>query len=211
VVQVKKAEKKEAILKSAYRLFKRKGYVATTTVQIAAGARVSESNVYAYFESKFDILFSLFEPWIRERIERLEIRVSSEPDSRAKLRVLLTALWREIPYDDNGFSNNMMQALSTLAGRDKYDPKLLQWVKQRIEAMILTAVPRKWHAELTKGDLGRVLVMAQDGFVMHVHLGRSSPCSEAMIELFCDLILGTKASVPHELPTALKREQVSVL
>ena len=41
VVQVKKAEVRDAILKSAFRLFKRKGYINTTTAQIAAGAKVS--------------------------------------------------------------------------------------------------------------------------------------------------------------------------
>jgi AcrR family transcriptional regulator len=71
MVQVKKEEKRKAIQKSAYRLFKRKGYFATTTAGIAFGAKVSESNVYAYFNSKFDILYSLFESWIQKRIQNL--------------------------------------------------------------------------------------------------------------------------------------------
>lgn len=190
VAQVKKAEVRQAILKSAHRLFKRKGYVSTTTAQIAAGAGVSEANLYVYFKSKFAILSGLFEPWLRERIERLEKRVSEERDPRAKLRLLLTGLWQELPREDNGFFNNLMQALSTFARRDSYRPDLLRWLEERIETMILAAVPPRRHAQLTEGSFAHVLVMAQDGFAMHIHLGEATPCSDATIELFCDLILG---------------------
>lgn len=192
-MQVKKAAKKESILKSAYRLFKRKGYAATTTMQIAKGAGISESNLYAYFDSKFEILSNLFEPWVHDRIQQLEIMIAREIDPQAKLRVLLTGLWCKIPHDDGGFNNNMMQAISTLDGRERYNPKLLKWVEERVEAMILTSVPRQRRAELAKGDLGRVLIMAQDGFVMQVHLHRPSACSKETVELFCHLILGTSA------------------
>jgi len=194
VAQIKKTKVREAIIKCAYRLFKRKGYVSTTTAQIAACARISEANLYVYFNSKFQILYGLFEPWLRERIERLEERVASERAPRAKVRLLLTALWRELPSEDNGFTNNLMQALSTFAGRDKYRPELRQWVEERIEAMMLAAVPPERHAKLARGGFAHVLIMAQDGFAMHLHLKPSTPCSEATIELFCDLILGSEAA-----------------
>jgi hypothetical protein len=68
-------------------------------------------------------------------------------------------------------------------GRETYNPKLLRWVEDCIEAM-------KRRVELAKGNLARVLVMAQDWFVMQVHLDGPSNCSDRTIELFCDLILG---------------------
>ena len=77
MAQVKKAHVREAILDSARRLFEKKGYVATTTAQIARAAKVSEANLYVYFNSKFDVLMALYEPWIRERIHRLEGRIES--------------------------------------------------------------------------------------------------------------------------------------
>jgi AcrR family transcriptional regulator len=164
--------------------------VATTTAEIAAGAKVSESNVYAYFNSKFDVLYSLFEPWIRERIFHIEKKIAKESNPRAKLRMLLSALWQEIPRDDNGFNNNMMQAISTLPRREKYNPKLLKWLEKRVEAMIFGMVSDKRRVELSKGDLARILVMAQDGFVMQVHLEGPADCSNQTIELVCELILG---------------------
>jgi AcrR family transcriptional regulator len=194
VAQVKKAEVREAILASAYRLFKRKGYVATTTAQIAAGAHMSESNLYVYFASKIEILYAIFEPWMREWIRQLEERALEEPDSRARLRLVLAAVWRDMPSHDNGFTNNFMQALSTSARGEGYRPDLLHWVEERIDNLILGAVPKKRRALLSKGALAHVLMMAQDGFSMNVRINPSTPCSEETIELFCDLILGTSAS-----------------
>src|SRR5579885_2646589 len=97
MAQVKKAHVRDAILKSADRLFKRKGYVSATTAQIAKGAKVSESNLYVYFRSKFSILMALYEPWLRARIHTLEERLESETDTARRLKLILNALWREIP------------------------------------------------------------------------------------------------------------------
>ena len=127
MVQVKKAEVRDSILKSAFRLFKRKGYVTTTTAQIAAGAKVSESNLYIYFDSKFEILFALCDPWMRERIARLERHLAGERQARRRLQIILTALWLEMPREDSGFANNLMQALATTARREGYRPELLRW------------------------------------------------------------------------------------
>jgi AcrR family transcriptional regulator len=194
VAQVKKAEVRAAILANAHRLFKRKGYVATTTAQIAAGARISESNLYVYFGSKFEILFAIFEPWMRDLIGSLEHRAAEEPDPRARLRLILTTLWRDMAVHDNGFTNNLMQALSTVTGREGYRPDLLRWVEERVDKLILAAVPPRRRALLAKGSLAHVLMMAQDGFSMNVHLSPSTPCPDATIELFCDLLLGRTAS-----------------
>ncbi len=119
---------------SADRLFKRKGYVAATMAQIAAGATISESNLYVYFRSKFSILIALYEPWLRARIRRLEGRIERETDVRRRLHLILNTLWREIPRADNGFTNNLMQALTTTSRREGYRPDLLRWVEARVRA-----------------------------------------------------------------------------
>src|SRR5882757_1940417 len=192
MAQVKKPEVRTAILRSAYRLFKRKGYLATTTSAIAAGAKVSESNLYNYFASKFEILFELYTPWLHERLEALERTVAQESDPRARLRLVLRALWVDLPRDDNGFTNNLMQALSAVARSEGYRPDLLRWAETRIEAMVLSAVPKRRRAQLAAGNLANVLMMAQDGFSMNVHLNPAKPCDPATIELICDLILSAK-------------------
>jgi AcrR family transcriptional regulator len=190
LAQTKKLEVRDAILKSAYRLFRRKGYMATTTAQIATGAKVSESNLYVYFGSKFAILFELYERWLRERIAGLETRLSGIDEPRERVSLILTMLWRELPTGDNGFTNNLMQALTTVARREGYRPDLLRWAESRIEALLLAALPPERAAKLAQGGLVHVLIMAQDGFAMNFHLNPGTSCDQAAIDLVCDLILG---------------------
>ncbi|MGH7073435.1 MAG: TetR/AcrR family transcriptional regulator [Stellaceae bacterium] len=191
MVQVKKAQVRDAILKSAFRQFKREGYMTTTTAQIAAGAHVSESNLYIYFDSKFEILFALCDPWMRERVRRLEERLAGESDARRRLRIILTVLWREMPSDDNGFPNNLMQALATTARREGYRPDLLRWIEERIETLILESLPEPSRRRLAQGGLAHLLMMAQDGYVLNYYLNPASICGDATVELMCDLLLGT--------------------
>ena len=190
MAQVKKAHVRDAILKSADRLFKRKGYVSATTAQIAKGANVSESNLYVYFGSKFLIFITLYEPWLRAHVHALEGRIENDTDSRRRLKLILNTLWREIPSADNGFTNNLMQALSTVTRREGYRPHLLRWVEGRIESLIMASVPSARRAELGRRGLTHVLMMAQDGFALNFRLTPSDTGLKKLIDLVCDLIIG---------------------
>lgn len=198
MVQVKKAEVRDSILKSAFRLFKRKGYVTTTTAQIAAGAKVSESNLYIYFNSKFEILFALCDPWMRERIARLERHLAGERQARRRLQIILTALWLEMPREDSGFANNLMQALATTARREGYRPELLRWIEAQIETLILDCLPEPRRIQLADGGLAHLLMMAQDGFVLNYHLNPESVCPDTTVNLVCDLLIGDSAKLPSQ-------------
>ena len=76
MAQHKKPAVRDAILAGAYRLFSERGYAATTLTDIAKSAGFSPGNVYIYFDSKLDILYAIYDPWLRERIERLEDELS---------------------------------------------------------------------------------------------------------------------------------------
>ena len=183
---IKKAEIRDAILKSAFRLFKRKGYTVTTTAQIAAGANVSESNLYIYFGSKFEILFELCDPWMRKRITVLEENVRP----RRRLQTILTVLWRDMPNEDNGFANNLMQALATNARQEGYRPDLLRWIEEHVETLIMDCLIGPRRTQVAGGGLAHLLIMSQDGFILNRHLNADSACPDATVNLVCDLLLG---------------------
>ncbi|MEV0145636.1 MULTISPECIES: TetR family transcriptional regulator [unclassified Nonomuraea] len=52
----KKARTREAILREAFRLFRERGYHATTTEQIAEAAEVSPATFFRYFPAKEDLV-----------------------------------------------------------------------------------------------------------------------------------------------------------
>lgn len=193
--QIKKPEVRQAILTSAYDLFRQKGYAATTTAQIAKRAKVSESNVYVYFSSKAQILFDIYEPWLRDRVVALTRKIEKTENPRERLRLVLKLLWQKLPSDDSGFSNNLMQCLSTLTRSEQYKSELLRWVEENIEVMILSIVPEERRDRIKRGRLVHILMMAQDGFVMNYHLDPKNRGQNASIELMCDLILGSDTIV----------------
>ncbi|MEO6270207.1 MAG: TetR/AcrR family transcriptional regulator, partial [Lautropia sp.] len=110
MVQRRKEGVRDAILEAAFKLFSEQGYSETSIPAIARGAGISTANVYVYFDSKIDILFTLYAPWLDERLERLGRSLKRVTDPRIRLRKLLLALWRDLPRESNGFANNVMQA-----------------------------------------------------------------------------------------------------
>lgn len=77
----KAQEKKDIILNAAIRVFAMKGYHSSRTADIAAEAKVAYGSLYQYFQSKDDILLSIFrERWqiLLEKVEKI-IASSSEP------------------------------------------------------------------------------------------------------------------------------------
>lgn len=192
MAQVKKTEVRQAILDSAFRLFSRKGYQETTLSQIATDAGVSTANVYVYFKSKLEMLFAIYDPWLRQRIIGLEEGAAREADPRRRLALVLRTLWRDLPAESNGFANNVMQAISGTTPNEGYRPTLLQWVETRVAAMLRDAVPPERRRLFGPGRFPHILMMAFDGFVINHHLNPRAPCGDDMIETMVTLILGDK-------------------
>jgi AcrR family transcriptional regulator len=195
--QVKKAEVREAILRSAFRLFAKKGYAATTLAQIAARAGVSTANVYVYFGSKLEILYEIYDPWMRERLERLEREVAAMEGAHARVRHILATIWRDIPAEENGFVHNIMQALTTVEPGAGYRPTLLEWMEGRIDAMIRDALSPARRRAIGEAQLAHLVVMAFDGFILYRRVDRARPCDEATLDLMARLLAGPRRSAPR--------------
>jgi len=194
VAQVKKAAVREAIIGSAFRLFSTRGYNGATLTQIAAGANVSAANVYVYFRSKLDILFAIYDPWLRDRLTRLEADLATIPEPRARLAAIVTTLWRDIPAESNGFANNIMQALSGATPEEGYDPALIHWCEATVARLIRDSLPPSRRGRLDLAALSHVLFMAFDGYAMNQRINERATCSPATVALFCDLLLGDGAA-----------------
>src|SRR2546428_13910852 len=80
------ANKREAILRAATRVFARNGYFSSKVADIARAADVADGTVYLYFKSKEEILHSIFDQNMADAIAsgRKLIRALSDP--REKLR-----------------------------------------------------------------------------------------------------------------------------
>jgi AcrR family transcriptional regulator len=187
--QVKKQETRKAILDAAYALFQRKGYYETTLRQIASRARTSLANVYVYFDSKYQIVFELYDPWMAGKIEQLERDAKLIEDPRQRLRHILFTLWKDIPAANNGFARNIMQALSIASTAKDYDPEMVHWIETKLTKLLVSCLPRNRHKLAANGALAHVLVMAFDGFVINQGLNPSAACNEAIVDAICSSLL----------------------
>jgi TetR/AcrR family fatty acid metabolism transcriptional regulator len=80
------ADKRDAILKAATRMFARNGYFQSQVADIARDAGVAAGTVYLYFRSKDDLLVSLFERTMREAIAEGRAALDGMADPEARLR-----------------------------------------------------------------------------------------------------------------------------
>ena len=80
------ADKREAILRAATRVFAESGYFNSKVADIARVAGVADGTVYLYFKSKEDILHSIFERNTSEAIEEGREELRKIEDPREKLR-----------------------------------------------------------------------------------------------------------------------------
>ncbi len=62
------ADKHEAILRAAIKVFARKGYFNSKVADIAGKAKIADGTVYLYFKSKEEILHSIFDRMMTEFI-----------------------------------------------------------------------------------------------------------------------------------------------
>lgn len=187
--QVKKAHLREAILASAHKLFSGAGYQATSVPRIAAGAGVSTANVYVYFRSKLDVLYAIYDPWLRARLMQLETELQLIAEPRERMKHLFRTLWHDIPVEENGFVNNIMQALSTTGPDSQWQPTLLRWMEAHLAHLFRTCLDPQRRRVFSGADIGHFLVMAFDGYIIHHRLDPAHPLDEAtldvLVKVFC--------------------------
>ncbi|HEX8922865.1 MAG TPA: TetR/AcrR family transcriptional regulator [Pyrinomonadaceae bacterium] len=80
------ADKREAILRAATRVFARNGYFNSKVADIARDAGVADGTVYLYFKSKEEILHSIFDRSMESAILEVRRQIDAIDDPREKLR-----------------------------------------------------------------------------------------------------------------------------
>lgn len=187
MAQTKKKEIRQAILDAAYKLFSKQGYSETNIANIARTAGVAPANVYVYFPSKLEILFSIYEPWLTKQFDALEKSLRRIADPRQRLRKILSTLWREIPSADNGFANNMMQAISAANGREGYSPALRLAMEERLAGLLEECLPATDRKNAR--DIANIMLMAFDGYALNFHLKGGAVCPARQLALFADILI----------------------
>ena len=207
--QVKKEGIRTAIFEAAFRLFTENGYAGTTLPMISRAAQVSAPNIYSYFPSKLSILYEIYDPWIRTRFGELDAQLARMRSPARRLRCLFEFLWRELPAFEQGFANNVIQAIALATPEDGYRPGLIAWMEQEIERMLLESLAEDRHGLVRGTELVHMIVMATDGYIMYGRTATQRPCTRGTIEAFCRMLEGGAAARPPAPASAARQGAAS--
>ena len=100
---------------------------------------------------------------------------------------ILSTIWRDIPSADNGFANNLMQAISTTTVREGYSPTLRLAIEERVAKLLDDCLPSFDHA--SSRELANIVLMAFDGYALNFHLKGGAVCPSKQLTLFADILL----------------------
>lgn len=189
MVQMKKPEIRAAILESARALFREKGYADATMSGIAHGAKTSPANIYVYFDSKLEILLSVYEPWLRDRLQDLSAKAATISEPASRVRFVLYALWREIPSGDH-FARNVIQAVCSVAAERHEMAALRRWCAAELGEMLCDALPGQRRQAVEATTLGHLVLSTFEGFTMDCDGSATAERVEAAVELFTHMLLG---------------------
>lgn len=206
MVQVKKETVRNAILDSARDSFSDSGYHRTTLLDIAQRAGTGVSSLYSYFPSKLHLLYAVVEPWQKECIWRLEATVRKVEDPRDRLRAILLGVWRDIPMENIGLANSLMEALASADPGEKKPSPLLAWAEQRLRVMLESAIPAQAGRSIDYDLLSHLFLMAYDGFVINRRLNDLRDI-ERLVETVCDMMMPTtqpERAIDNDRPTVTR-------
>jgi TetR/AcrR family fatty acid metabolism transcriptional regulator len=80
------ADKREAILRAATKVFAESGYFNSKVADVARVAGVADGTVYLYFKSKEEILRSIFDRGVTEVLSEARAIIAEVADARERLR-----------------------------------------------------------------------------------------------------------------------------
>jgi len=90
LLEKKESRQKILIGKAASKLFNDKGYLQTTTKDIADSAKLSKGGLFHYFASKNDVLYFILKNYMDLALENFEHELTEVKDAPSKIRFIIS-------------------------------------------------------------------------------------------------------------------------
>ena len=207
--QVKKEDVRTRIVEAARTTFELSGYDRASMIEIARRARLAPSTLYVYFPSKFEVMFAIYDPWLRRQLKRLEESLRGIASPKTRLQKIFESLFGTIPRAENGFSHSFIQALLLLEPGQRYSRTLLRDVEGQIAEMVRAAISPSNLTSIQIQAAAHLAMMAFDGFALNVRLRRDDRSHKAAGDVLVALLLTAKrrssnatGSPQKKLPTS---------
>lgn len=130
-----------AILRSAARLFRERGFADTGMRDIAAAADISAANVYHYFDGKDELLYYCQDSALDRMLESVAAARRADPSAAGRLRLILLAHVRTLLDEVEGanahlHTESLPPKLRTalVRKRDRYEQALRRVIAEGVKA-----------------------------------------------------------------------------
>jgi TetR/AcrR family fatty acid metabolism transcriptional regulator len=184
------ADKREAILKAATRVFAQRGFFNAQVADVAKAAGVAAGTVYLYFRSKDDLLVSLFERTMKDAIAAGREALAGATDPRERLiriaRLHLERLGRDrdlavVFQVELRQSTKFMERFSS-----SYLREYLGIIREAVEAGQTAGL---FRADVSATTAAKILFGALDEMATNWMLSRRRYSLEADADAVIDLFL----------------------
>ncbi len=162
-------DKRDRIIEAAARVFAQKGYAGSSVADIAVKAEIGKGTIYAYFDSKEDLFFAVFEWFILQTGTEAKVSVSHLGGSATqRLEVLsdsIMGMWDEI-QDVFTLTIEFWAASSSSQIRDRFKEafrRLYNEFRGLVVALIRDGIERgEFRSDVDSASIAAALVGTWD-------------------------------------------------
>jgi TetR/AcrR family fatty acid metabolism transcriptional regulator len=182
--------KRDAILRAAIDVFAERGYFNAQVADIARAAGVAAGTVYLYFRSKDDLLISIFEKTMKERLAEGRAAVADVADPAERLRQFARLHLGMLGRDRNLAIVFQVELRQSVKFMERFSSTLLRDYLGQIRAAIEhgqnTGIFRK---DLNATAVAKVFFGALDEMATNWILSRRRYSLESDAETIVDIVL----------------------
>ena len=172
-------DKKERIIEAAALVFAQKGYAGAAVADIAVKAEIGKGTIYAYFDSKEDLFFAVFEWFMQQTGAAAKVSISHLGGSASqRLEALsdsIMGMWNEI---EDAFILTIefwaASASSQLRERFKYAfRRLYEEFRAIVVSLIREGIERgEFRSDVNAESIAAALVGTWDALFLQAWFGK---------------------------------------
>ena len=172
-------DKKNRIIEAAAHVFAQKGYAGAAVADIAAKAEIGKGTIYAYFDSKEDLFFAVFEWFMLQTGAAAKVSISHLGESAAqRLEALsdsIMGMWDEI-QDAFILTIEFWAASSSSQMRDRFKEtfrRLYEEFRTIVVSLIRDGIQRgEFRSDINAESVAAALVGTWDALFLQAWFGK---------------------------------------
>jgi AcrR family transcriptional regulator len=176
--------RRQALIRASARLFREKGYDATTVRDIAAAVGMRSGSPFYHFKNKQEILKAVMEEGLHQGFERIVEALAKATTVQARFRALVRTQYgilhddgsefiAVLLYDWRSLPPEYMQEIIRV--KDRYDALWQETLRDMLQAGILGAQTHPHPSTESDEKMARLMVMGAINFTVTWYKQKTEP------------------------------------